>query len=58
MLFGLHIIDILVLVAYLAGVTMLGFWSIRKVKGVGKVTFERIKDHITVGEEETEVSKE
>lgn len=34
MLFGLHIIDILVLVAYLVGVTLLGFWSVRKVKGV------------------------
>ena len=40
-MFGLHPIDILVLLAYLAGVTALGFFSIRKVKLVSDFIMPR-----------------
>ncbi|MEE8186003.1 MAG: helix-hairpin-helix domain-containing protein [Thermodesulfobacteriota bacterium] len=32
--------------------------EVKKVKGIGKITFEKIKDLITVGEEGGEVSRE
>ncbi len=41
MLFGLHIIDLLVLIVYLIGVTLLGIWSVKKVKGVSDFIMPR-----------------
>ena len=40
-MFGLHAIDLLVLLAYLAGVTALGFLSLRKVKLVSDFIMPR-----------------
>ena len=41
MIFGLHILDAIVVVVYLLGITALGIWSGRKVRGTSEFFMPR-----------------